>query len=204
MILISKPEQKIAFDRLMGSEKKYYKRVRRPAEKGEWVQINFDRAGYSKGAFDSNGIYKVLEVNEWTDGVYLMSKSGTERYFTLDDYVVLEGYEPEKEKTVIPHLEFSGMNYGQMGSTTNYKDAVGRPLYVGDVVKIYDSKGKSGCYSFIVDAHTLSKEHKQFVMGIESCCDDVTGKISNFYVLKHQRHIDVPGGYDINGVKCVR
>jgi hypothetical protein len=84
-----------------------------------------------------------------------------------------------KSKTkFLPHLILGNVLFGVIGTPTNYKDVVGRPLAIGDVVELFDEEGFSyGQYPIVRCFVESLEREKTFVMGIESDCDDIDGSI---------------------------
>ena len=103
-------------------------------------------------------------------------------------YVVLGGYiSPE---IMVPYLEDeSGYFYGVVGTPTKMKDLRGEPLFVGDIVELYNSSWKNRGDSIIVDDHG-----DKFVRGIRMGCKN-SGEISHdFIVIKKQSYKDLAKG----------
>jgi hypothetical protein len=87
-------------------------------------------------------------------------------------------------------------NYGYCGIETNYKDAHGKPLCVGDIVTLYSDNYCLGEYALV------QRGDEQFVMSIRAVCDSNTGKINGGYsIVKVKSWTQVPVGYEVNGVK---
>ena len=93
---------KIAFERLM-EEKPKYKEVHRKAKVGEYVRLVAEEGespgGYSEEAYDRCGIYQVEAVDVLAE---IRSKQGILLRFFDDEYVVLEGYNPEYKPEANP------------------------------------------------------------------------------------------------------
>lgn len=196
---------KIAFDRLVGKSEPVVKEVHRRAKVGEWVRIDDRAGGYSHKEFDPNGIYQVAEETSG-DLIGLVGSFGKVRSFFSFEYVVLEGYKPEKKEEkpkFVPHLEWAGKFYGEIGKETNYVDAVGRKLYIGDVVEVfYDGRSK-GCRA-IVESKALSHGTKQFVMGSENSCDDKNGIMKNgLKVVKVQHGSEKKNGEFVDAIEYI-
>lgn len=103
--------------------------------------------------------------------------------------------EPEK-KSKAPHLELAGRGflYGTLGTKTKYKDCNGRALCVGDQVKIFAKLSKT---SFEVKSIVVECDGNLFLMGIESDCDEKTGKINDWKVTKTKDHAHLHIGDEI-------
>lgn len=100
-------------------------------------------------------------------------------------------------------LDCNGRNYGNIGDPTNYTDAVGRPLRVGDVVELFDSKGDSHGDTLIVQSKARGKI-KTFVMGIEWDCDDNDGTTGGWKIFKKCSHEGISDGEIIDGVEYIK
>lgn len=96
-------------------------------------------------------------------------------------------------------LVFNGKHCGYIGTPTNYKDAVGRPLYVGDVVETFNDSGLSYGNAFV-----CRSDEKAFVMGIMSSCDDDGTINDSWNVIKKKSFDDTEDGETYDGVRCVR
>lgn len=105
---------------------------------------------------------------------------------------------PKPEKFV-PHLESSGENRGKIGTPTKYKDALDRPLVVGDVIELYKDGELRDEYPVVQEGKT------QFVMGIMCCCDSATGEISDDYkILKKRSHAEVKNGEVVGFIEYIK
>lgn len=191
---------KIALDRLI--EKKAKETIRK-AHVGEMVRLR-GTGGYGEKHFDSDGVYKVEK--ESYGCAMLRSKKGQLLAFLPWEYVVLDQAEDKPAKKFVPHLISIGKDYGEIGKETKYVDAVGRKLCVGDVVEYFDGNGN--CYGETVIVEQIlsyrNNEVKQFVMGIEMCCDDKTGSISEGWkIIKKRSFEEVKNGEEVFGVKLV-
>lgn len=117
---------------------------------------------------------------------------------TIAGKVVQESKKPVDEFK--PHLENCGLNYGIIGEETPFKDAIGRPLRVGDTVEIYDSDNKLLGEDVVVSR----KERGAFVMGIECSCG-VNGEIEDgFKIILKRRHEDIADGETVGGIKYIK
>lgn len=127
----------------------------------------------------------------------------------LDDLISKLEKLKEKEETdeFIPHLESDGEHCGQIGKETKYVDAVGRKLCVGDVVEHFDENGMSFGDTVIVEQALgyRANKVKQFVMGIESCCNDENGSIGEGWkIIKKRSFDDVKNGEEIGFIKFIK
>lgn len=106
----------------------------------------------------------------------------------------------EKDEFV-PHLEKTYVNenrfFGNLGEPTKYKDAIGRPLFVGDVVEIFYETKSRGDY-------VLAKDNKCAVMSIWSSCDEKTGTTGDWKILKKRSYTEVKHGEVVGLVKFVK
>lgn len=81
----------------------------------------------------------------------------------------------------VPYIEGrEGQYYGEVGTTTPYKDAGGLPLVVGDVVELFGSNGVSYGNAFVVQ----SSADVSFIMGIKMSCDLSSVIIEGWRVVK--------------------
>lgn len=92
-----------------------------------------------------------------------------------------------KEKEEAPHLEVGDTHYGVMGTPTKYKDVLGKELFVGDTVNLFDEKGNYVDETPIVE----TKNDGQFVMGVAVDCNQVEGTTGRWQMLKKQSYSDV-------------
>lgn len=112
-----------------------------------------------------------------------------------------------KEESVKPHLLCGARHYGNIGEKTNFKDAVGRPLFVGDVVEHFNEGADSFGDTVIVKSKCpcLDNEEKAFVFGIERCCNDKKGTLSDGWKIIKKRSFDeVKNGENIYGIEFVK
>lgn len=107
----------------------------------------------------------------------------------------------QEEKTFVPHLMlyYPSRNYGVIGEPTNYKDAVGRPLFVGDTVEHYRN-GKSFGETVIVDA----KPDGKYVMGIQIYCNEEEGTTGGWAIVKKRSFKDVKNGEKVYNIIYVK
>ena len=100
---------------------------------------------------------------------------------------------------MVPYLEYeSGYFYGVVGTPTKMKDLRGEPLFVGDIVELYDSSWKNRGDSIIVDDHG-----DKFVQGIRMGCKN-SGEIDHdFIVIKKQSYKDLATGEVYRSVRRV-
>lgn len=105
----------------------------------------------------------------------------------------------KQKKPFVPHLEYNGSNYGEIGKETKFVDVVGRKLCVGDVVELFYRDGTSRGNKVIVES-----EGEQFVVGIRCECNDKDGWIrSDWKILKKHSWKDVKNGEEINNIEYV-
>lgn len=105
-----------------------------------------------------------------------------------------------------PHLVSGTDHYGNIGEPTNYKDAIGRPLCVGDVVEHFDDHCKSYGDTVIVKPKLSyrNNEEKTFVMGIEGECNDKDGTTGEWKILKKRSFDEVENGEEVFCIKYVK
>lgn len=168
------------------------KAVKRCAEVGEYIMLT--RSPYS---FNHRG--DVLKVDYIVENCVQVKEKHHPRpnnaydqdymwYYTADHYVVLEGYiSPE---ILVPHLETrNGHFYGLLGTPTKMKDLRGEPLFVGDIVELYDSSWRNRGDSIIVDDHG-----DKFVQGMRMQCKNSGDIDHDFIVIKKQSYKDLAKG----------
>ncbi len=99
-----------------------------------------------------------------------------------------------------PWLKDGDTNYGTIGEETPFKDAIGRPLRIGDTVEIYDSDNKL-CGEDVVVSR---KGRGAFVMGIESSCG-TDGEIEDgFKIILKRRHEEIADGKTVGSIKYIK
>jgi len=104
-----------------------------------------------------------------------------------------------------PHLMCRSINNGTVGVETKYKDVVGRKLYVGDVVELFNSEGMSVGLKFISEGNDGTDKSKQFVMGISGCCNGETGEIKGGWkIFKTRGYETLKHGEVIGGINYGR
>lgn len=173
---------KLALSRLF----KEVKEIKRKAKVGEYIKIV--NAEITFGDYGNGDIFKVkkiffnnVEVEEY--------KAFAVTVINDREYVVLENYKPvekkEKKDEFKPHLTCGKTHYGVIGESTNYKDIVGRPLFIGDTVEHYSS---DNC--FYGETSIVKKDDKAFVMGISSSCNDKTGGINDGWKIIKKRSFE--------------
>lgn len=186
------------------TDTKPLKAVKRAAKPGEYIVL------VKNGSFSFDDIGNVMKVYKTVGEVTVCLSSefvvfqekpdkGLWSYFQ-DEYVVLEGYEPPKK--FVQHLEHKdGENYGTIGEKTPMKDAFGKELFVGDLVKfILPGDPASTFYEFVVKTERYEK--KPFVMGIEMLCK-VSGEIKDAIVIKVQPYEQINNGDMYGRIKAV-
>ena len=95
----------------------------------------------------------------------------------------------------VPHLEYFGENWGTIGTPTKMKDALGRPLFIGDVVTI---RPLSLSPSIICE-----DGNEQFVMGIANVCKR-DGRITDGWrVYKSKDHAELTHGETYRDIRVV-
>lgn len=92
-------------------------------------------------------------------------------------------------KEFVPYIKIIGERVGNIGEPTNYKDAIGRPLCIGDTVEHFDEKCESYGETIIAKDKDMA-----FVMGIKGVCNDKTGSTGRWKIIKKRSHEDVADG----------
>ena len=109
----------------------------------------------------------------------------------------------ESEKPVDefkPYLEDHGTNYGVIGEETPFKDAIGRPLRVGDTVEIYNSDNELRGENAVVNREFRGA----FVMGIEGACG-TNGEIGDgFKIILKRKHEEIADGETVGSIKYIK
>lgn len=175
-------------------EKKFVevKEVKRKAKTGEYILV-VDSDNHFLNEYKNGDVLHVERINYEGNAIY------EEGLIIYDkEYVVLEGYTELQDFK--PHLElnFNNKFYGEIGKLTKMVDEVGRKLYVGDVVELYNSDGK-----FITDVPVVECDGKMFVMGIEVDCKS-NGNIERFKVIKKSSYDCVKHNAIIGNIKYVK
>ena len=135
------------------------------------------------------------------EGNYNMLEDSDNYNFSSDTIagkVVQESKKPVDEFK--PHLENCGLNYGIIGEETPFKDAIGRPLRVGDTVELYDSDNELCGEKAVVS----EKFRGAFVMGIERACG-TNGEIGGgFKIILKRKHEEIADGETVDGIKYIK
>lgn len=117
---------------------------------------------------------------------------------TIAGKVVEESEKPVDEFK--PYLENYGTNYGIIGEETSFKDAIGRPLRVGDTVELYDSDNELCGEKAVVS----EKFRGAFVMGIERACG-TNGEIGGgFKIILKRKHEEIADGETVGSIKYIK
>lgn len=117
---------------------------------------------------------------------------------TIAGKVVEESEKPVDEFK--PYLENHGTNYGIIGEETSFKDAIGRPLRVGDTVEVYNSDNEL-CGENVVVREEL---RSAFVMGIERACG-ANGEIGyGFKIILKRKHEEIADGETVGSIKYIK
>lgn len=117
---------------------------------------------------------------------------------TIAGKVVEESEKPVDEFK--PYLEDHGTNYGIIGEETPFKDAIGRPLRVGDTVELYDSDNE-----LLGEEAVVSEKFRgAFVMGIDLACG-TNGEIGyGFKIILKRKHEEIADGETVDGIKYIK
>jgi hypothetical protein len=104
----------------------------------------------------------------------------------------------EKKEEFKPYLLFDDKKSGIIGAPTKIIDAVLIPLKIGDVVRLY-SGGKH------YNDHVIMNDYgKDFVKGIECCCEP-DGTISDDWkIIKIRGFEDVADGETVDNTKYIK
>lgn len=194
---------KIAFERLIGEKpieapklvieigKKYMLKSWEDVTEPHALSEDIWKRDFSKPV-------EVLREHDVERGVFFV-KGKTDSW-----WVKASSFLCEHTEKFIPHLWCIGDHHGNIGEPTKYKDAVGRPLCIGDVVELF-GKGKSHGLTAVVrtEINRGKKRIKTFIMGIEMCCDDHNGTIEDWSIIKTRDFSEVKNGEEIDGIKYV-
>ena len=157
------------------------------------------------------GIYQGGGWVQWPE----TSTTGDGRWHAPDSALAPAGIAPEKgavrtfvlivrpaacgrEEAFIPHLEMHGEQVGRLGMATKFRDVLGRPLAVGDVVELFNRSNVS------YGDNTVCCDGSPYVMGIKSSCDGASGSTGYWRLLKKRDHEQVGNGECIDGVRYVK
>ena len=112
--------------------------------------------------------------------------------------VVISPRESGRADAFTPHLEMHGEHVGDIGAHTSFRDILGRPLAVGDVVEIFNRSNVS------YGDNAVCQDGSPYVMGIKSSCDGSTGATGYWRLLRKRRHDEVRHGERVDGVLYVK
>lgn len=84
---------------------------------------------------------------------------------------------------------------GTPSTPTPFKDTLNQPLFVGDIVELFDEDAKSWGLDFV-----CQDDGEAFVMGIQCSCNAKTGIIEGWTVKKVTHFSDVKVGTEVDGV----
>lgn len=202
---------KLAFERLMGEAKEApenvkWRVVNRKPKVGDYIRLKTKN-------FSFNEIGDILKVDivKYDDFVSVYGKNHNRdtgfhevdwNYIIGQHCEIVEPVNPEKvEEKFTPYIYStqSKKHYGNIGDLTNYKDAIGRPLCIGDVVEVFGEK----CRSY-GDNVVVKDDGKAFVMGCRFSCDDKNGTTGNWKLIKKRSFEGIENGETINGIKYVK
>lgn len=186
---------KLALDRLIVRE------VKRPAKVGEYIKIV--NPVWTGKRYHKGDIFKVCE--HFDNGP---SFTACVKVYDIDirildkEYVVLEGYAPveccKPVEEVKPHLTLDNSYFGEIGKKTNFKDVIGRPLYIGDTVELYDD-----CNEFYGEKCIVEINRNTGVMGIMGACSNNGKIIHDWKIIKKRNYYDIADGEVVDCVKYV-
>lgn len=176
---------RIAFERLTKNEraKKFEFKV------GDKVFVHDSRWGCN------NSICTVVSVDDSSTRLPYLVKDirGFNWWLTAAEVKAVE-----KKDVFVPHLECDGKHYGNIGEPTNYKDAIGRELCVGDTVDLFNDKNEYKGERAIVNSGDV------FVMSIRASCHEKSGTIDYWKIIKKRSHKDVHHGKTVGAIKFVK
>lgn len=144
-----------------------------------------------------NKIITVCKVDEVGD-YYTAGERWTFSRCMIAGKVVEESEKPVDEFK--PYLEENGTNYGIIGEETPFKDAIGRPLRVGDTVELYNPDNELLGENVVVS----EKSRGAFVMGISLACG-TNGEIGcGFKIILKRKHEEIADGETVDGIKYIK
>lgn len=106
---------------------------------------------------------------------------------------------PMIKESFVPHLKNGRTHFGNIGAATSYKDAIGRPLCIGDTVELYDSELK-----YRGECSIVHRYGKTFVMGIACDCDRNTGSTGTWKIIKKRSFDEVKDGEKVDCIKYIK
>lgn len=177
----------LAFERLMIAEEKKPNKKNIKFNDGDYARITANTSGHN---FAISTIVKLekhtRDYKAFADGCY---------WWVVDD-----------DLSPVERLLFGNAHYGYIGEKTNYKDVIGRPLCVGDVVEHFADADHSYGDTVIVKAKLSYMENKEkvFVMGIESQCNDKNGTTGDWKIIKKRSFEEVADNEAVNGIRYVK
>ena len=203
---------KLAFERLTGEQPaavfpkhvncrcSTVREVKRAAKVGEYIKIikvcHSPFNEYKKG-----DILKVVkhfdyDYNSKLGRAYYKNKHF--KYADMEEYVVLENYQPEEKPQFKPYLKFLDHKLGCIGESTPIKDVIGRELKVGDTVELYDR------YNNFKGEHAICfDDGRYFVMGIAASCNDAGAIENKWKIIKKRDYKEFKNGENADGIVYV-
>lgn len=213
---------KLAFNRLMGepeeNQQDKLKIVKCDRyEVGDKVLIRDWDAMVKEFGLDSDGDIRskcpfVTSMSKFCNQIITIGRITIEGYYhmvedcnsynfssdTIVGKVVKESEKPVDEFK--PYLEENGTNYGIIGEETPFKDAIGRPLRVGDTVELYNPDNELLGENVVVS----EKSRGAFVMGISLACG-TNGEIGcGFKIILKRKHEEIADGETVDGIKYIK
>lgn len=189
---------RLAFDKLMVVES--VREVKRRAKVGEWVKvINPRNVPKDKGidAYKKDDILQIIKTSYWVMFKNGIAENRKVYALTDDEYVVLENYKPE----IVPHLIHIDLEgtYGNIGDDTEQTDLLNNKLKVGDTAILYRGNRSLGEYATCKnerypDGGVMSLMRHKFV----------SGKASEFSIIKHRGYEEIADGEIVGGVKYIK
>ncbi len=149
---------------------------------------------------------QICTIKEITDfGNYTMLGDHSARDWAFSNDTIVGKVVEESEKPVdefTPHLllEKYDRYYGTIGGETFLKDAIGRPLRIGDTVDLYNSRNElSGELPIVFDGSGA------FVMGLKSQdFTDKNGSTLGFKIILKRRHEEIADGESVGSIKYIK
>lgn len=209
-------------DEQPASEKQNFKEIKRFAKKGEYIRII--ETDFEEGSLPIGTILRVIGTCAtplFKGTLYAISEKKEIIRMFPTQYVVLEkcgqnsvfeaflNQVPEPhiqinicalsptfeliKKVVCPNLEYF-VPCCKLGIPTPYKDSRESPLFLGDIVEIYNADTSEYIATQPVISGDNFGKKKPFVFSIEKSCDALTGTISNFNIRKVRDYTELKNG----------
>lgn len=152
-----------------------------------WYEFEYINVDSIKTIINDNEIH-LINIKNREVYSHVVFKNGFEIH-TLNGNLT----DTTHKKEFKPYMEFCGVNYGIIGTPTKMEDITGEQLFVGDIVALVDCNGDYHEKQFV-----CSDKIKDFVMGIESSCNEngtfergwIIVKTKSYKDLKHNEKRD--------------